>query len=99
MGSADDLDLALTVIGERIKARRKELRARGKEWSQKEIAESAEIDLKQFNKIENANAEPRITTVVQIAGALGISPSELIKGLEWVPGEGRAFGHMTHREP
>jgi transcriptional regulator with XRE-family HTH domain len=99
MGSADDLALTLTIIGERIKARRDELRRHDEDWSQKEIAESAEVDLKQFNKIENAKAEPRITTVIQIAGALGLTPAELIEGLEWVPGEGRGFGHMKCREP
>jgi transcriptional regulator with XRE-family HTH domain len=99
MGSAEDLDLALTVIGERIKARRDELRKDKKDWSQKEIAESAEVDLKQFNKIENGKAEPRITTFIQIAGALGIPPAKLVEGLEWSPGKGRGFGHMNHEKP
>ncbi|MBS1862470.1 MAG: helix-turn-helix transcriptional regulator [Actinobacteria bacterium] len=94
MRSERDLDLVLSVIGKRIEARRQELRDEGLEWSQEKIAAKAEVDLKQFNKIENGNAEPRIATLIQIAGALGISISTLIEGLEWIPGENRGFGHM-----
>jgi transcriptional regulator with XRE-family HTH domain len=92
--SEDDLNLVLSAIEERIKARRKELREHKEPWSQREIAELAEVDLKEFNKIENANAEPRISTLIQIAGALGVPTSDLIKDLEWTPAESNRFGSM-----
>jgi transcriptional regulator with XRE-family HTH domain len=98
MTSEQDRDRVLTVIAERIEARRLELKEVDEEWSQRAIAEVAEVDLKQFGKIENADAAPRITTLIQIAGALGISPAELIAGLRWIPGENRGFGHIEYEE-
>ena len=88
----------LSVIAKRIEARRSELKEDDEEWTQHAIAELAEVDPKQFGKIENGEAAPRITTLIQIAGALGISPAELIAGLRWVPGENRGFGHIEYEE-
>jgi transcriptional regulator with XRE-family HTH domain len=96
--SEDDLSLVLSAIEERIKARRLELKEDKEPWSQEEIADRAEVDRKEFGKIENADAEPRITTVLKIAGALGIPLEQLIEDLVWIPGESNGFGHMERRK-
>jgi transcriptional regulator with XRE-family HTH domain len=98
MTSEQDRDRVLSIIAERIEARRLELKESDEEWSQRAIAELAEVDLRQFNKIENADADLRITTLLQIAGGLGIDPAELIAGLRWVPGPNRGFGHIEYRD-
>jgi transcriptional regulator with XRE-family HTH domain len=92
MSSEEDLSLVKAVIGARIKARRKEL-----DWSQEKVAELAELNLKQYNNIENAKAEPRTSTLIRLAGALGIPPRDLIEALAWIPNK-QGFGHMEYAD-
>jgi transcriptional regulator with XRE-family HTH domain len=92
MGSEEDLRRVKEVIGARLKARRKELG-----WSQEKVAELAEIHLRQYNKIENAKAEPRASTLIRLAGALEIPPRDLLDGLDWIPNR-QGFGHIKYAD-
>jgi transcriptional regulator with XRE-family HTH domain len=92
MSSEEDLRQVKSVIGARIKARRKDL-----DWSQEKVAELAELNLKQYNKIENAKADLRTSSLIRIAGALGIPPRELLEGLAWIPNK-QGFGHMEYAD-
>ena len=76
------------MIGRRIRRRRKQ------ELSQETIAWRTEIHRTQITLIEHGERLPRIDTLVKIAGAIGVSPCELLGGLLWEPG-GRRPGRLV----
>ena len=47
-------------------------------WTQKQLAREAGISQKALSKIENDEVEPRFSTIIQLAKALGVDPSELV---------------------
>jgi transcriptional regulator with XRE-family HTH domain len=70
------------------------LRARKRSGlSQEALAVRASLHRTEIGLLERGERLPRIDTVVKLAGALSISPSELIVGIDWSPGETRA-GHF-----
>jgi transcriptional regulator with XRE-family HTH domain len=69
------------VIARRVRRLR-----RDQDLSQEEVAERAEIHRTQMTLIERAERLPRIDTMIRLAGALGVSPAELLDGLVWRPG-------------
>ena len=50
--------------------------------TQEELAERAEIGFATVNRIENDRVEPRFRTIRKLAKALGVNPTELVKGEE-----------------
>lgn len=48
--------------------------------TQQELAERAGVGLNTLNRIENDRAEPHFRTIRKIAAALGVEPSELVRG-------------------
>jgi len=50
---------------------------REQELSQEALAFAADIHPKHLSEIERANKDPRVTTVVRLADALGVTVSEL----------------------
>lgn len=50
-----------------------------KEMSQGDIARTLEVDRGYISNIENGEKNPTLSTLEKIAGALGISSSELLK--------------------
>jgi transcriptional regulator with XRE-family HTH domain len=71
---------AARVFGENV------ARLRGKAGlSQEELAYRSSIHQSTIYLLENGKREPRLLTIVKVAGALGINPIELLKGLRWHP--------------
>ena len=48
--------------------------------SQARLAEIAGVDRKTINRIENGHFSPALDTIVRLCTALGVKPSELLKG-------------------
>jgi transcriptional regulator with XRE-family HTH domain len=65
--------------------------------SQEELAIRASLHRTEIGMLENGLRVARITTLIQLSGALEIEPSELIAGIDWTPGGvlGGAFGFET----
>jgi transcriptional regulator with XRE-family HTH domain len=59
----------------------RELRERA-DLSQEAVAHSASLTVSAYARIERGEANPTWTTVTQIAGALGVSLSELARAVE-----------------
>lgn len=58
---------AVDVMAEQFRV----ARAR-RQWSQEEVAKRAGVDPARVSQIENGRRDPRFSTVVRIAGALGL---------------------------
>jgi transcriptional regulator with XRE-family HTH domain len=43
------------------------------------LADLADIDYANFNRIENGLREPKLSMIITIANALGVDPSDLLK--------------------
>jgi transcriptional regulator with XRE-family HTH domain len=54
--------------------------------SQEELALRASLHRTEIGLLERGERLPRIDTMIKLAGALGVSPAELIDGIEWSPG-------------
>ncbi|MBS1677920.1 MAG: helix-turn-helix transcriptional regulator [Actinobacteria bacterium] len=76
--------LVAELVGRRIRRPR-----RDQELSQETIAWRAEIHRTQITLIEHGERLPRIDTLVKLAGAIGMSPCDLLDGLLWEPGDRR----------
>ena len=59
------------VFGNRVRELRKL-----KKLSMEELANIAEIELSQVSRIETAKANPKLSTLLILARALGVSPKE-----------------------
>ena len=82
---------AKSVVGKRIREQRKQLG-----MTQEAVAEIAELDRKHISMIETGKTEPRIDTLIRIAGALDLPIEKLVAGLVFVPSE-HSTGHMEPR--
>jgi transcriptional regulator with XRE-family HTH domain len=60
-----------------------------KEISQEELGFRCELHRTEISLLERGGREPRLGTIVKLAGALGASPEELIAGIRWQPGNRR----------
>lgn len=79
MEKTGDSPAAKRVVGERIREQRKR---RGR--TQERVAEVAELDRKHISTIEAGRTEPRIYTLVRIAGALEVQVEDLVAGLVFI---------------
>jgi transcriptional regulator with XRE-family HTH domain len=62
------------------------------ELSQEDLADRASLHRTAVGHIERGTRLPRVDTLVKLAGALAISPAELLDGIAWEPsdtGKGR----------
>lgn len=57
------------------------------ELSQEELAYHSALHRTEIGLLERGDRIPRVDTLVKLAGALSISPLELLAGIEWNPGE------------
>jgi transcriptional regulator with XRE-family HTH domain len=53
--------------------------------SQEELGELASLHRTEIGMVENGTRLARVDTMMKLAGALEISPMELLKGIEWTP--------------
>jgi transcriptional regulator with XRE-family HTH domain len=54
-------------------------------FSQWELAFRAAIHRTQVSLLESGNRLPRLETLIKLAGALEVSPSDLLDGIIWEP--------------
>lgn len=54
--------------------------------SQDELAARASLHRTEIGMLENGQRVARVSTLIQLAGAIGVEPTELIAGIHWVPG-------------
>lgn len=67
---------AARVLGERVRNHRQELGL-----SQEDVADLAEVHVTNLGKIERGQSNPSLTTIVRIAGVMGVDPGDLVNGL------------------
>jgi transcriptional regulator with XRE-family HTH domain len=53
--------------------------------SQEELAFRAAVHRTQISLLENGRRMPRVHTLVCLAGALGVTPNDLLEGIDWEP--------------
>jgi transcriptional regulator with XRE-family HTH domain len=53
---------------------------------QEELGIRASLHRTEISLLERGTRLPRIDTLVKLAGALSVSPSELLEGIYWIPG-------------
>ena len=57
--------------------------------SQEELGQRCELHRTEISLLERAGREPRLGTIVKLAGALQTTPAELCEGISWLPGQHR----------
>jgi len=53
--------------------------------SQEELGYMCDLHRTEVSLLERAGREPRLATIVKLAGALQTTPSELCDGISWLP--------------
>jgi transcriptional regulator with XRE-family HTH domain len=57
--------------------------------SQEELGVRASLHRTEISQLERGLRLARIDTLLKLSGSLGITPGELLAGLDWQPGEAR----------
>jgi transcriptional regulator with XRE-family HTH domain len=57
--------------------------------SQEELGRRCELHRTEISLLERAGREPRLATMVKLAGALETTPAELCDGISWEPSKRR----------
>ena len=57
--------------------------------SQEELGFRCELHRTEISLLERGGREPRLGTIVKLAGALDTTPAELCAGIHWLPRSGR----------
>jgi transcriptional regulator with XRE-family HTH domain len=74
------------VVADRFAANTRRLReAAG--LSQEALAFRADVHRTQVSMIEGGHRSPRLDTLIKLAGALGVTPNDLVSGITWEPFE------------
>lgn len=55
--------------------------------SQEELSARASLHRTEIGLLEHGMRVARVDTLVQLAGAMAIPPSDLIEGIHWTPGD------------
>lgn len=53
--------------------------------SQEELGYMCDLHRTEVSLLERAGREPRLATIVKLAGALKATPNELCEGISWLP--------------
>jgi transcriptional regulator with XRE-family HTH domain len=77
IGQAMRADQISTVFGQVLREQRL-----SRELSQEELALAADVDRTFVSQMERGIRQPTITTLIKLAGALGIQPSTLVVRME-----------------
>jgi len=64
--------------------------------SQEELGSLCELHRTEISLLERAGREPRLATIVKLAGALETTPAQLCAGIEW---DSRKGGFKIHPKP
>lgn len=65
--------------------------------SQEELGFLASLHRTEVGMLERGVRIARIDTLIKLAGALQVSPEELLDGLDWTPPRGPALGELSVR--
>jgi transcriptional regulator with XRE-family HTH domain len=57
--------------------------------SQEELGHRCDLHRTEISLLERAGREPRLATIVKLAGSLETTPAELCAGIAWAPTPGR----------
>ena len=76
--STKKLDALVTDLGLAIRERRQ-----AKKLSQEALAEIADFDRTYISLLERGERNPSFINLCRVAAALGTTPSELLKGIEY----------------
>jgi transcriptional regulator with XRE-family HTH domain len=57
--------------------------------SQEELGNRCELHRTEISLLERAGREPRLGTIVKLAGALQTTPAALVEGISWQPSKHR----------
>ncbi len=57
--------------------------------SQEELGKRCELHRTEISLLERAGREPRLATLIKLAGALETTPAELCAGVAWQPSKRR----------
>ena len=76
------MPLDYSLIGKRIKQRRKRL-----DLTQEEVAERIDISNQHMSNIERAKSIPSTEVIMKLAAALDTTPNEFLLGTSLYPGE------------
>jgi transcriptional regulator with XRE-family HTH domain len=57
--------------------------------SQHDLAVRSTLHRTHIGLLEHGKRLPRLDTLVKLAAALEVSPNDLVRGIEWLPGENR----------
>jgi transcriptional regulator with XRE-family HTH domain len=60
--------------------------------SQEATAFRASLHRTELGQLERGCRHPRIDTLVKLAGALGVTPNDLLAGISWQPAESQPGG-------
>jgi transcriptional regulator with XRE-family HTH domain len=55
--------------------------------SQEELSSLASLHRTEIGMLEHGTRLARVDTLMKLAGALGVDPSELLEGIHWTPGD------------
>lgn len=66
--------------------------------TQEELAFRASLHRTEIGLLERGGRIPRIDTLAKLAGALGVSPANLLEGIEWEPGTIRRGGFVSRED-
>lgn len=55
--------------------------------TQEQLAIRADVHRTVISQLETGDREPRATTIIKLAGALGVEPGDLFAGMSWTPPE------------
>ncbi len=77
---ADGSENVAKAFGEKLLVARKEA-----DLTQEELGYRSTVHRTEISQLELGHHVPRLDTVIKIAGALGIEPSELISDVRWTP--------------
>jgi transcriptional regulator with XRE-family HTH domain len=76
----EEFERAKRLLGERIKRRRRKMGL-----NQENLALLAGLDRSHMSSIETGKTEPGVWMLTRIAGVLGTTPSDLLRGMKWTP--------------
>lgn len=74
------INMSKTKREKAVATRLREMRIK-QELSQEALAEASGIDRKTVNRIENQHFSPNLETLFRLCDAIGVNPSELLKGI------------------
>jgi transcriptional regulator with XRE-family HTH domain len=57
--------------------------------SQEELGHRCDLHRTEISLLERAGREPRLATILKLAGSLETTPAELCAGMSWSPGPGK----------